>query len=104
MMGKRGSYPNLDILTKTVWAYTWPCPHFHSSTWSQILTRESLARDQDIDCVYGNGYGLVFHFENVGTASVPLMLEQVGLLNPLRSVAQFAEESVAPFCADFDGE
>ena len=60
-------------------------------------------QDQDLDCAYGDGAGLVTYYLNVGSKHSPVFKEQIGIHNPLVEANVF-KLGAKPTCHDFDGD
>ena len=61
-----------------------------------------LDNDGDPDLVIGNDTGLLYYFENTGTAANPHFTERVGTQNPLDGISVLSYS--APALADLDGD
>ena len=45
-----------------------------------------IDNDGDMDCFFGERYGVIYYFENTGTSSSPTFTQRTGSNNPLNSV------------------
>ena len=61
-----------------------------------------IHNDGDMDCFFGERYGVIYYFENTGTSSSPTFTQRTGSNNPFNGI-DFGRDS-NPFFVDVDND